>query len=109
MPILQEIRTYAEGVLQKDQRKRSPDHSTGQTVQGQRSNLGEECGRHHSLRLSGFTLCADRTVVPSTVPDISDIHTTPQLINNIRNDVADVANTTVSAVKSIGWVIVPTV
>ena len=44
---------------------------------------------HCSLRLFGFKLCAGHTVVPSTILDISDIAMTPQLINNIRNDVCD--------------------
>ena len=88
MLLLQEVRTHAEGMLQTDQRKRSDDHRTRQAVQSQQNNR-EDGGRHHSLRLSGFKLCAGRTVVPSTVLDISDVQTTPELINNLRNDVCD--------------------
>ena len=75
--ILREVWTHAEGMLQTDQRKRSNDHRARQTVQSQWSNQ-EDSGRHLSLRLFGFKLCAGRTVVPSLVPDISDVKTTPQ-------------------------------
>ena len=88
MQILQKVWTHAEGMLQADQGKWSDDHCARQAVQGQRNNQ-DDSGRHHSLRLSGFKLCAGPTVVLSTVLDISDIQMTPQLINNMRNDVCD--------------------
>ena len=40
-----------------------------------------------AITASGYP--ALNSVVPSTVLDISDVQTTPQLINNIRNDVCD--------------------
>ena len=100
MQILQENGTHAEGVLQTNQGKWSDDHRSREAIQSQRSNRGEECGRHHSLRLSGFKLCLGRAVVPSTVPHISDVHTTPQLINNIRNDVPDQIKYRINALHS---------
>ena len=44
-----------------------------------------------SIQASGYPAlnCVGRTVVPSMVPNISRIVMTPQLINNIRNDVCD--------------------
>ena len=88
MQILQEDRTHVKGMLQMDQRKWSDAQCTGQAVSSQQGGQ-EERVSHLSLRLLGFKLCASHTVVPSMVPDISDIKMTPQLIKNIRNDVCD--------------------
>ena len=65
-------------MLEMDQRlKRSNAQCAGQAVPSQRGGR-QKHGRHLSLRLLRFKLCVGRTVVPSMVPDISDIKPNPQ-------------------------------
>ena len=80
------------GHMQKECYKQIKENGAMITAQGKQYEANEITEKTvGTITASGYLPLnsVGHTVVPSTVLDISDVQTTPQLINNIRNDVCD--------------------